>query len=813
MAVFAALAVPSAMAVNEDGDAEPSTESVADAAEAKNLRPEATDKAKPAKEGTAKAAADTDLGAPAHRKYIKDNGDGTYWLSLDVTGASRASTEQKNQPADVVLVMDSSGSMASCADPNGGWGCDTRWDIAKADAATLAQKLLTAANAALPQSEQVQMSVVDFDTTSTIMRFGSSQWSTSAADISRSFNSMDASSGNGGGTNWEAALRNANSLNTGRAGVQKYIIFVSDGAPTFRNSSMGVTCSGWFDPDDCSYYQSDGVYGTGSGDSNGYNFTAAVNEAGKRSGATLYAVSTGSEANDKMSQFADRINPTGTFFDGTDADKLSAAFDSIVQQIQKSSMYRDVLITDVLSDWAVCTDSRGGTGCLQEVSARDKDGNDVTTSDPAAKSMKNDYDPASKTITLNFPNETKLSPDVIYTVSLKIKPTDEAYRYLIANNQYPNTGDQGTDAEGNTSSSGKPGFFSNAGNADGSTKANVSYKVVTNVNGEETVGPAQNALYDRPVIQVKVPSLTLAKGVNNTNAGAYGAQPRNWKLFALKTDDPAYGINPANPEGEAAAEGEVVSQSMKAVKLAVGTYTLGESADMTTGYRYFGGYTAGDWNCVDGDGKTVTVRSSGGKSAVTLTPGIDVTCTVINTAKPASMLWQKIDAHDRAAHLGGSEWTLQGPDAGGDTYAVIDNQPADATAKPNERIADVDQTSGDKQDGVGYLQVDGLKWGDYTLTETKAPQGYALPIGADATHKVSVLPGNEPDADPRFVVSVGEDGTIVNQRLAVSSLPLTGGTTGREWTIVGGGVAFVALAAVAASFGINEYRRRRGAMA
>ena len=78
-----------------------------------------------------------------------------------MTGASRASTEKKHQPADVVLVMDSSGSMAG-----------QRWNTATAAATALAQKLLTSENAALPVDEQVQMSVVDFDTTASNMELG-----------------------------------------------------------------------------------------------------------------------------------------------------------------------------------------------------------------------------------------------------------------------------------------------------------------------------------------------------------------------------------------------------------------------------------------------------------------------------------------------------------------------------------------------------------------------------------------------------------------------------------------------------------------
>ena len=46
---------------------------------------------------------------PVAEKNLKDNGDGTYDISLSVTGKSESSSESSK--ADVVVVMDVSGSM------------------------------------------------------------------------------------------------------------------------------------------------------------------------------------------------------------------------------------------------------------------------------------------------------------------------------------------------------------------------------------------------------------------------------------------------------------------------------------------------------------------------------------------------------------------------------------------------------------------------------------------------------------------------------------------------------------------------------
>lgn len=49
--------------------------------------------------------------APAHSKNIKPNGDGTYELSLSVTGATQSSQTSQVTKANVILVLDTSSSM------------------------------------------------------------------------------------------------------------------------------------------------------------------------------------------------------------------------------------------------------------------------------------------------------------------------------------------------------------------------------------------------------------------------------------------------------------------------------------------------------------------------------------------------------------------------------------------------------------------------------------------------------------------------------------------------------------------------------
>ena len=98
---------------------------------------------------------DTSTLQPANSKSIAkiEGGDGDqYALHLTASGDSSSSTVTTAVPADIVLVLDKSGSMKN----------SNRDTNAKNAATALASKLLTAANAALPAEQQVQMAVVTF---------------------------------------------------------------------------------------------------------------------------------------------------------------------------------------------------------------------------------------------------------------------------------------------------------------------------------------------------------------------------------------------------------------------------------------------------------------------------------------------------------------------------------------------------------------------------------------------------------------------------------------------------------------------------
>lgn len=272
--------------------------------------------------------------APEHHKTIKDNGDGTYDLTLSVTGDTEQSSSAT--PVDVVFVVDVSSSMNEVDD----WFGKSRMKAAHDAAATLANSLLTGENA----NKQIQVSVVTFGTNAQVATGFTSDPSVVA-------NAVPERAKENQGTNWEDGLKLANAQTSGREGAEKHIVFLSDGNPTYRVSPMGYTWwdeGGLFHPQ-VDHKKGDNLYGFGDSDTNdGRCYAAAKAEANNRNGANLFVVSVAKDA-DKMTSFATDTN--GTFLDGTTADNLASAFTQIGQVITKTAGYKDVKIVDQLTQW------------------------------------------------------------------------------------------------------------------------------------------------------------------------------------------------------------------------------------------------------------------------------------------------------------------------------------------------------------------------------------------------------------------------------------------------------------------------------
>lgn len=446
----------------------------------------------------AEETAGNGLPAPAHTKTITDNGDGTYTLSLDVTGDSESSTE--STPADVVLVIDTSGSMAG-----------NRIDTVKRAARGLVNTMLTAENEKLDASQQIRVSVVSFSSKVNSTSDFTASVRTAQGTIN-GLNAWDNGHQSSGGTNWEDALNTANDvLASGRADANKYIVFLSDGAPTFRVSSVQTGShgalkwvDGWFKWVDVPDYDKDdsnltpsGCHGSGTGDRFNANYNCAVAAANKRGNATLFAVSAGSEANQKMNTFA--TDTKGSFLDGTNEQSLNAAFSQIAQTITNSASYKDVKIVDQLTDYVELADTvTDGTLTSATVTKKSADGTEVPC---AGATVKVD----GKKVSVDLSGEGELEKGTTYTLSFRIKPTAAAYDAVAAgelSNPVPTNVNDGTSA------------------------TTLEYKTVSKRTGSADV--VSDPLYDRYEIQhITLPTakLTVNKAWANQGDDARANQP------------------------------------------------------------------------------------------------------------------------------------------------------------------------------------------------------------------------------------------------------------------------------------------------
>ena len=398
--------------------------------------------------------------APEHHKTIKDNGDGTYDLTLSVTGDSEQSSSAK--PVDVVFVVDVSSSMNDKA--VSGWRGKSRMKAAHDAVEALANELLTGENA----NKQIQVSVVTFGT--------NAQVATSfTSDPSVVANAVPTEAEEDQGTNWEDGLRLANAQASGREGAEKHIVFLSDGNPTYRVSPMGY--SKWDEinfvsPD---HKEDDNLYGLGNRDTNdGRCYAAAKAEANRRSGANLFVVSVAKDA-DRMTSFATDTN--GTFLDGTTADNLANAFAQIGQVITKSVAYKDVKLVDALSQWVEGT---AADGTVENVRYA-KDGQAWATAPQATIT--------GGAVAWDLSSAGELEKGVTYSMTFTVRPNAAARADVAAK------------GSGQT-------YPTNDGSA-----TYVEYKTISKQTGQDDViSAAKTAPYEEPQITLAAPAPVTIDG-------------------------------------------------------------------------------------------------------------------------------------------------------------------------------------------------------------------------------------------------------------------------------------------------------------
>ena len=729
---------------------------------------------------------------PSNNKSIvkTDGGDGDqYTLNLTASGDSTSSTVTTATPADIVLVMDKSGSMNE----------NNRDANAQKAAKDLAKKLLTGTNSKLPPEQQVQMAVVTFSTEASLKQ----KFTTNVSEIN------NAVRGNpDGGTNWEAALKQANDLQ-GRSGVKKHIIFLSDGNPTYRTTSYSGCYSyslwGWTahpeytTPESCRAQRytwgenpdggSDGAYGAGSSDDYGFNYAAALAEANRRGDAALYVVKTSTDAN-KMADLAEQANAVnGKEFDGTNAANLTKAFDQIYSSITSSAKIRVFSITDTLSQWVDPVEFAGaanGADITQYVTV--KNGNTTLKSGYTAT-----YNSDSRTVTVTFNGTDGIvvkKTDVI-DVSFKVKPSDAAYADYASGNNYPDTGDANT----GDVSAGQRGYYSNA-------DAKLNYCVLTEVNNVTSCEPTE-AVYPHPVVQVKLGKINITKQWSDGN------DKHANDFVTVQLQRKAIGATNAENVGNP-------------ITLNAANNWTKTVDNLVPGYTYSVVETPGD----DQYDVTYKVNNTANNNAELTKRMVwssadkgTLNATITNTRKTVSLS----NAISVKKNLTGREW--KDTDQFSFTLEAKNNAPLPASCN-GQKTCTVVVKADSKDHSAAFSDITYNAGGaTYTYYVTEDSGLISALHYSQAKYKVVVtVAKNDAGAWTASVTSVikmlddngdpaesQSDSTqpvaFTNYYIAVSALPLTGGMTDRQWLLVGGVVGGLAVLLIGAAGVWNGKKR------
>ena len=269
---------------------------------------------------------------PVVKKTVTDNGYGTHKIKLELTG--KVNTTHEVTKANVLVVLDLSGSMSY---KTGGYYSSTRLEAAKSAVNSVAETLLGKNTKENP--DLVEMGLITFSDTAKIRTFNRNfKTTTDISSFKSTVNNDDLYAY--GGTNWEAALAAAQSFNFDDKD-KTYVIFVSDGNPTKRNTKL---------------YQDDYYSPYGTGQEDAYNvqdcYDVAKDDARDivKSGKDLYTIGCFGNVN-RMKDLTDYAyygtgNANDKYYEASNPEALSDALDKIATAISNSLEQSNVKVTD-----------------------------------------------------------------------------------------------------------------------------------------------------------------------------------------------------------------------------------------------------------------------------------------------------------------------------------------------------------------------------------------------------------------------------------------------------------------------------------
>ena len=375
--------------------------------------------------------------APQFSKSSLNNGDGTNTISLDIVGGEKP--VEKDSPADVIVIMDVSGSMrynmahTTAYDANQAQYMDhnSRMWLAADAVNDMADTLLNGDN-------DVRMALISFSTTADTVQAFTDNYSTFTSKV----NALRP----GGGTNWEEALRLANHMatNSDRA---TYIVFVTDGDPTFRltrgdysNSQLDMYVS-----DTYTYYTNNKVFGDGQDGSSHQTtmdrcFDAAVPEVSSINSnkKSFYAIGISNNVTKVQNLTTQGGVDASHAFIASDEEAMENAFKAITEAIKSTLGFGNVEITDGITALShsemevmetVDPDSFqyyrwGGENNKYGADANHMSPWDTRDEDGCAAAW---YDKDNDVVHWDMGDDFQLEDNVHYVVTFRVWPSQAAY--------------------------------------------------------------------------------------------------------------------------------------------------------------------------------------------------------------------------------------------------------------------------------------------------------------------------------------------------------------------------------------------------
>lgn len=728
------------------------------------------------------------LGAPEHHKTItkKNGANDTYTLNLNVTGKRSSTSQTVSQPVDIALVLDNSGSMAYCMNGHQpsffnlcGGDNVVRSAALKAAVTTFLNGVDTQNKTIANAANKVQVSLVSFaDSASTL-----SELTSDVTTLKRGVDSLNPK----GATNTEAGFSEAKSTldKDTRTNAIKYVVFFTDGVPTTVNTFNSTVANRTLTTAKQLKDANVGVYSVGifSGANTSVTSCNQGSNETRKANVFMNAVSSnypnyGSVAWDDSSGVTlSGGSNKGYYKTASTASELSKVFEDIQQTITTTNGYTGVTIQDTLSEYAEFADAKPA----ETAKVVTNDGTDVT----AQWNIKvND-----KTITASPKSAEPLPNGVTYTLQFDIKPTKKAYDDYAANKNVGTDGYKGvigsadSDAAGNATSAYKPGFYTNgsaclAYSGDGKTHACIDTPYA-----------------EQPVDQVKTGAITVQKkwyGADGEESAEGNPKSVTFTLQIDGKDSVLEAKAMADTEWKASFKNLAPGHTYKVVEKAVKGYeTSYESQEVKI--------TADElWEADSDANKADNVREwdvivTNTHKKSTLTEGSIKVCKSISGRE-----WKKGDSFN---------FTIAGTGS-------IPNAPL-----PNPASVAIGTNTTNHEASFNKIEYKTAGTYTYTVKETKPTNAIVGLHYSQAEYTVTVTVPADMGTPTVSIKQVKDDnGKPVNNQsanvakftntyVAVSALPLTGGTTDRQWLFVGGVIGGLAVLLIGAAEIWNNKKR------